>query len=164
MTDSIRKIGEPLARRRAEIRRHVFGSSPATLIHRDYQLDNLVFGGPRGGKPFAVLDWQMVSRGRGTWDAAYFLSESLTIENRRSAGADLLRLYWQELGDQGVGRYSFDQCLLDYRYCLLQRLGALVSTIAAMPFSEEQLRLHVDVLLPRTLAALEDAHALELLM
>ncbi len=59
--------------------------------------------------------------------------------------------------------YGFEACLLDYRYCLLQRFGALISTIAAMPFSQEQLRLHVDVLLPRNSAAILDSGAGELL-
>ncbi len=159
----IRAIGERLGARRGEILRRVFSAPPRTLIHRDFQLDNLVFASAEGGVPFAVLDWQMVSRGRGVCDAAYFISENLRVEERRAAGMDLLHVYWATLVEQGVQGYSFDACLLDYRYCLLQRFGALISTIAAMPFSEEQLRLHVDVLLPRNSAAILDSGAGELL-
>ena len=161
--DPIREIGERLGPRRAAIRRHVFGSPPQTLIHHDFQLDNLVFGDPEGSEAFAVLDWQLASCGRGTWDAAYFLSENLTEEANQAAGMDLLRLYWQVLTDHGVQGYGFNQCLLDFRYCLLQRFSALISTIAAMPFSEEQRRLHVDVLLPRNSAAILDSRAGDLL-
>jgi len=161
--EPIRAIGERLGPQRAAIRRHVFGSPPQTLIHHDYQLDNLVFGGPNGGVAFAVLDWQLASCGRGVWDAAYFLSENLTEEARRAVGTDLLRLYWQALTEHGVQGYTFEQCWLDFRYCLLQRFNALISTIAAMPFSEEQRRLHVDVLLPRNSAAILDSRAGKLL-
>ena len=122
MPEPIREIGECLGPQRAAIRRHVFGSSPQTLIHRDFQLDNLVFGGPNGGATFAVLDWQLASCGR-KWDAAYFLSENLTEEARRAVGTDLLRPYWQALTEHGVQGYTFDHCLLDYRYCLLQRFN-----------------------------------------
>jgi hypothetical protein len=45
----------------------------------------------------------------------------------------------------------------------LQRFTALISTIGAMPFSEEQRRFHVDILLPRNSAALLDHNAGELL-
>ncbi len=92
------EIGERLGARRGEIRRRVFGASPRTLIHRDFQLDNLVFATAQGGVPFAVLDWQMVSRGRGVWDAAYFISENLRIEDRQAAGMDLLHVYWDDAG------------------------------------------------------------------
>ncbi len=161
--EPIREIGERLGPQRAAIRRYVFGSPPQTLIHHDYQLDNLVFGVPNGNATFAVLDWQLASCGRGVWDAAYFLSENLQTPSSPEAVLDLLRLYWQVLIEHGVQGYGFEQCWQDYRYCLLQRFNALISTIAAMPFSEEQRRLHVDVLLPRNSAAILDSRAGELL-
>ncbi|RME63277.1 MAG: hypothetical protein D6790_04950, partial [Caldilineae bacterium] len=52
--------------------------------------------------------------------------------------------------------YTFQACLRDYRLSLLQRFRALVSTIAAMPFTAEERQMHVDTLLPRNVAALVD--------
>jgi thiamine kinase-like enzyme len=175
-------FSQSLGSQRAAIRKHLFGSSPRTLIHRDYQLDNLFFGAshaPIAANPggdtkensesnkneegFAIVDWQFLSRGRGVWDVAYFLSESLVIEERRRIEMELLTLYHRTLLDQGIRQYSFEQCLYDYRVCLLQRHMALVSTLAAMPFSEEQRGIHRDILLPRNIAALLDHNAHEIL-
>jgi aminoglycoside/choline kinase family phosphotransferase len=163
LPDPLKDIGERLGGYRANLRRRLFGSPPQTLIHRDYQLDNLFFGAPEGGIPFAVVDWQFISRGRGVWDVAYFLSESLHPEERRAIEMDLLGAYRQILIDHGVQGYTLEQCLQDYRLSLLQRFTALVSTIAAMPFSNEQRQLHIDILLPRNNAAILDHHAGELL-
>jgi hypothetical protein len=161
---SIKQMGERLGEKRALIRRHVFGSAPRTLIHRDYQLDNLIFATPAGGPPFAIVDWQFLSRGRGVWDIAYFLSENLQPQLRRAIEMERLQSYHQKLVDSGIQGYTFEQCLYDYRVCLLQRFSALVSTIAVMPFSEEQRQIHLDILLPRTIAALLDHNAAELVV
>ena len=45
---------------------------------------------------------------------------------------------------------------------LLRRFGSLISTIAAMPFTREQIEMHVDVLLPRCCAALLDHGVVDL--
>lgn len=159
---------QALGHHRAFLRHHIFSSSPRTLIHRDYQLDNLFFGTASQAlhmlvTPFAIVDWQFLSRGLGVWDIAYFLSESLLPADRRRAEMELLKGYHQRLVGEGISAYPFEQCLLDYRLALLQRHTALVSTIAAMPFSEEQRRLHIEILLPRNIAALVDHNAFELL-
>jgi type IV secretory pathway TrbD component len=157
---------QTLGSHRAFLRHHIFGGAPRTLIHRDFQLDNLFFGASSGtisqAMPFAIVDWQFLSRGLGVWDIAYFLSESLLPADRR-AEMELLNTYHQTLVEQGIDDYPFSQCLLDYRLALLQRHTALVSTIAAMPFSAEQRRLHTNILLPRNVAALVDHNAFALL-
>jgi aminoglycoside/choline kinase family phosphotransferase len=162
LPDSIKEIGARLGRRRADIIRHL-ASPPQTLIHSDYQLDNLIFGTSKGDIPFAVVDWQFVRRGRGIWDVAYFLSQNLEPDDRRTVETDLLRAYHQILLDNDIQGYTFAQCLHDYRLSLLHRLGALISTIAAMPFTQEQIQMHIDVLLPRCIAAILDHQAGELL-
>lgn len=161
-------LSQALGSRRAFLRHHLFSQAPRTLIHRDFQLDNLFFSTPSQAMtfaaiPFAIVDWQFLSRGLGVWDIAYFLSENLLPADRRRVEMELLTAYHQRLLGQGIHDYSFDQCLLDYRLALLQRHTALVSTIAAMPFSDEQRRLHIDILLPRNIAALVDHNAFALL-
>jgi aminoglycoside/choline kinase family phosphotransferase len=159
-----------LGEKRAALRRHIFGAAPRTLIHRDYQLGNLLFGTRAGGKAeaagdemaFAIIDWQFLSRGCGVWDVAYFVSENLLPADRRTVEIELLHRYHAALVRRGVGEYSFEQCLFDYRVALLQRHTALVSTIAAMPFSAEQRTLHIATLLPRNLAAIADHEAFAL--
>ena len=75
---------------------------------------------------------------------------------------DLLATYHRVLSEGGVRDYPFEQCLHDYRLSLLRRFGSLISTIAAMPFTREQIELHVDVLLPRCCAALLDHEGVDL--
>lgn len=155
LPDEVMEIGELLGEHRGRIARHLFTNAPRTLLHADYQLENLMFGHTGEGS-FFVVDWQFVKRGRGIWDVAYFLSQNLVPADRQAIEMDLLHDYLRILDDHGVRNYSFDDAMYDYRISLLHRFGALISTIAAMPFTKKQIRMHVDVLLPRTIAAVLD--------
>ena len=157
------EIAERLGPKRAEIMTELFGGSPRTLIHRDYHHNNMVFGRDQERIPFAVLDWQGMSFGRGVWDVAYFMCQSLDVETRRSIEEELLHAYHDALISGGVIEYKYEQCLKDFRLALLQRFGSLISTIAAMPFSQEVIQGHVDILLPRNFALVLDYNAGELL-
>ncbi len=151
---AIRALGERFGSHRAQVEQHLFNVPPRTLLHGDYHVGNMVFATKDGGIPFAVIDWQMVRRGRGVRDVAYFLSENLMIEDRRAVETDLLVEYHRLLVAGGVRCYAFAQCLIDYKLALLQRFRALVSTIAVMPFTPAEHQMHVDVLLPRNIAAI----------
>lgn len=163
LPDRIKEIGERLGHHRAEMIRRPRGTAPRTLRHGDYSLDNLVFGAPGGVPSITVIDWQRMGIGSGIGDVAYFLGENLYPEVRRSVEMELLGDYHRILVDGGVQGYGFEQCLRGYRLSLLDRLGSLISTIAAMPFTEEQIRVHIEVLLPRVSAAILDNDAGELL-
>jgi len=155
LPDEVIKIGEMLGEYKGQITRHLFTQKPQTLIHADYQLENMMFG-TAGEETFFVVDWQFVKRGCGIWDVAYFLSQSLTQEDRKATEISILHDYLRVLDDYGVRDYYFDDAMYDYRLSLIHRFGALITTIAAMPFSEEQIMMHVDVLLPRIISALLD--------
>ncbi len=163
LPDQIKEIGERLGQHRASMLQQPRRTSPRTLCHGDYSLDNLIFGTPDGGAPITVIDWQLTRLGRGIGDVAYFLGESLDPEDRRAIEMELLGAYYQILIDNGVQGYTFGQCLHDYRLSLLDRFGSLISTIAAMPFTKEQLQIHIDIFLPRNSAAILDNNAGELL-
>jgi aminoglycoside phosphotransferase (APT) family kinase protein len=62
---------------------HVPASPPATLIHNDYHLKNLLFDPDDPRRIRAVLDWEMTTVGDPLMDLAVFLS------------------YWVEPGDPG---------------------------------------------------------------
>ncbi|HIA15620.1 MAG TPA: hypothetical protein EYN72_02340 [Dehalococcoidia bacterium] len=163
LPESIKEIGENFGPHRAPFEHWLFNEPPRTLIHGGYPLGDLVFGPPEEGVPFAVLDWQLMRCGRGVRDAAYFLSENLQFEDRRSVEIGLLRDYHRILSGNSVRGYSFEQRLHDYKLSLLQRFRALVSTIAVMPFSNDAIQMHVDILLPRNIAAILDHNAGDLL-
>src|SRR5207245_1326336 len=64
----------------AWLRRGVPGERPATLLHSDFKLDNMIVE-PETLAPVAVIDWDMGTRGDPLWDLAVLLS------------------YWAEPGD-----------------------------------------------------------------
>lgn len=67
---------------------------PATLIHIDYRLDNMIFGGPH---PLTVLDWQSINLGCAINDVSYFMGTSLSTEQRAKEERALLKHYLEQL-------------------------------------------------------------------
>lgn len=102
--------------------------TPATVIHGDYRLDNLLFQ-PDGPEVIAV-DWQTMARGPGARDVAYFLGTSLESAARREHEQSLVKSYHGELIARGVRDYDFEQCFADYR--LGQLWAPQIATIGAM--------------------------------
>jgi hypothetical protein len=111
------RAGERLATKMIAIE-NALTVQPMTIVHGDLRYDNLFFG-PTG---LAVVDWQIVSRMRGTYDVAYFMSQSVNPAARRAREMNVLRSYHDTLLEHGVRDYSFEQCLADYRmtamFCL----------------------------------------------
>ena len=90
-------------------------TSPQTIVHGDYRLDNLLFDPTPGGVPVAVVDWQTCTLGNALNDVAYFLGAGLLPEHRRAVEEDLVRTYHRDLVAAGVGGYDWDRCWHDYR-------------------------------------------------
>ena len=103
---------------------------PLTVMHGDYRLDNMLFGTSADAPPLAVVDWQTVSRGLGTADAAYFLGAGLAVDARRAHERALVRGYWQALRTGGVADYAWETCWRDYRRTAFG--GIVIAVIASM--------------------------------
>ena len=103
-------------------------ASPLTVVHGDYRLDNLLFGGPDGGAPIAVVDWQTSAHGNGLGDVAYFIGAGLLAEDRREHERDLVRRYHDGLVATGVKGYEWEDCWTDHRR---GTWGGLVMAVAA---------------------------------
>jgi hypothetical protein len=92
---------------------------PMTIVHGDLRYDNLFFDSTQ----MAVADWQIISRTRGPYDVAYFMSQSVNSSDRRACEMGILRGYHDTLLEHGVRDYRFEQCLGDYRafamFCLV---------------------------------------------
>jgi len=82
--------------------------APNTVIHGDYRLDNLMFGGADGGPPIAAVDWQTPGHGLGITDVSYFLGAGPLPEERRRIERELVDEYGQALADYGVAVESDD--------------------------------------------------------
>ena len=73
--------------------------APETVIHIDYRLDNMMFGGPH---PLAVFDWQSVNRGNPWVDVSYFMGTSISPDRRAGNERQLLNHYLEVLKSYGV--------------------------------------------------------------
>lgn len=136
-------------------------TTPFTLIHGDYRLDNLMFH-PSGSEVIA-LDWQSLTLGPSARDVAYFLGTSLHTQDRRASEKDLVRAYHSELVSQGVTDYSADQCFEDYRFG--QLWAPLITTVGSMNASGQPGSQSDEMFLAmarRSCAAIRDHHSLDL--
>ena len=105
-------------------------SSPLTLMHGDFRLDNVLFDIQGGARRMGTLDWQTLALGAGVTDVAYFLSAGLAPELRRAHERDLVAGYHAELTRLGVRDFSLDHCWRDYRRLAVH--GVLMGVFSAM--------------------------------
>ena len=134
---------------------------PRTFYHGDLRLDQLFFAVDAGDPPVTALDWQMSGIGRGAYDVAYFLSQSLDTETRRGCEAQLIERYAEQLAEHGID-YPADELLRDYRlttaWCFVYPvIGAGRFDLA----NDRQLEL-LRTMLTGAAAAIEDHDALAL--
>lgn len=74
-------------------------STGATLLHGDWRADNLMVD----GSDLAVIDFQIMGTGSGSYDLAYFMSQSLEPEVRRPNEQAIIDAYFAGLDDAGIG-------------------------------------------------------------
>jgi hypothetical protein len=67
--------------------------SPQGIMHGDFRLDNILFVDGRA----VLIDWQTLSWGSAMRDAAYFMANSLTLDDRRKHEEQLFDEYFTEL-------------------------------------------------------------------
>ena len=101
-----------------------------TLIHIDYRLDNMVFG---GSYPVAIIDWQSINLGCALNDVAYFMGTSLLPTDRKASEEALVRRYLAQLTKYDV-QLSWDECWKLYRH--YAPAGLNMAVIASMIVGE----------------------------
>lgn len=93
---------------------------PTTLVHFDWRADNLFFGPDAdGNRSVTVIDFQTISRGGGAHDVGYFLSQNLSVADRREHEHALLDTYHAALAEAGVSDYDRRQLFEDYKVGVL---------------------------------------------
>ena len=95
--------------------------APATLIHCDLRLDNVVFN----GDDCAFIDFQLVRSGPAAYDVAYFVTSALHEDATQAQERAVLEAYFQALD---APDYSFEHFMRDYHRALLVILAGLSST------------------------------------
>jgi hypothetical protein len=78
------------------------------LVHGDYRLDNMLFGGSNGAQDFTIVDWQTIAWGSTLGDLSYFLGCTLTVEERRAHSDELIKIYHSSLGSNPL--FTLEQC------------------------------------------------------
>lgn len=129
---------------------------PWTLSHGDLRLDNIFFHDTDAA---SVVDFQITFRGGAAFDLAYFLCQSLTVDNRRAHQDELLRLYHDGLLAQGVTNYSWDQFLVDYRRSVLFGFCYPMTGGASCDLVNDRAVELMTTMLQRSMAAIEDIDA-----
>lgn len=97
---------------------------PATLLHGDSHLGN-TFSAPDGSAGF--FDWQVIYRGHGLRDVAYFLLLSLENKVRQEYERTLVEDYLDALKKQGV-QIDREEAWLNYCLFALDALDANIKT------------------------------------
>ena len=136
---------------------------PVTCIHRDIHVDNLLFGVKETDPPLTVVDWQLVGKGRGVSDVAYFMISSVPPAQRRQSERRLLQTYHTFLTQYGVQGYSFDQCWADYKLSAVCKLFITVAATVLIDNSSPHRRAWRRADLQRLVAFIEDHSVGELL-
>ncbi len=130
---------------------------PSTLLHCDLRADNLLFA-PSGDR-VTLIDWQGAGSGPPAFDLAYFLSQSLTVADRRAYEDELLDFYRAELADAGVA-LSSDEVRAGYGASL--HYGLVVA--CALPLigdpREPRVKALATSVARRSIEALRDHHQL----
>ena len=103
-----------------------------TLIHIDYRLDNMIFGGPYS---LAVVDWQSCSFGCPLNDVSYFMGTSLNPKIRLEEETQLLRHYFDILKNYKV---TIDWITVSDLYQRYAPAGLVMAVIASMIVGETQ--------------------------
>lgn len=137
-------------------------TGPRTFLHGDLRLDNIFFGSTDGSRPLTLIDWQISGRGRGPFDIAYFLSQSIDIDARRANERAWLTGYHETVSRAAAG-YSWDQCWEDYRTATI--LCAIYPIVAggSIDLGNERGAELVRRMATRSLTAVTDLDADELL-
>jgi Ecdysteroid kinase-like family len=128
--EDIRAIGEHLVGRISAVQA-LLDSSPRTLLHGDFRLENMLFG-QRNEQPVCwLIDWEDLSLGNGMYDVAWFLGASLPVENSDQE-QELLQYYHRALMKAGVDGYTWAQCSRDYRCAMFSSFIQGILTVTSL--------------------------------
>ena len=136
---------------------------PETVVHADFRLDNLFFGGEGAEYRLAVIDWQVPNRSNGAYDLAYFVSGSMPPDRRRACETRLVQRYYDVLLERGVRDYPFEELLQDYRLSLALALAIMTVGFATLERTNERAVQLWEGLLDGLVASITDNGSLELL-
>jgi hypothetical protein len=138
-------------------------SGPLVVGHADFRLENMFFAAKPEHPPFAIVDWQSITKTSPGQDLGYYLSQSVKLEVRRAHERDLLRRYLDGMRAAGVRDYAWDQVWHDYRLGVLYLLDYAVTIAATLDLANERGAAIARALSQRSCTAIDDLDCHELL-
>jgi hypothetical protein len=137
---------------------------PTTLVHGDFRADNLFFGTDSSGRPeITVIDFQAISRGGAANDVGYFISQNLSVADRRDHEHELLDAYHETLEANGVTGYSRAQLFEDYKVGVMYGWVIPVLAGGSLDTSSERAQVLWTAVIERVQAAILDLDCASLL-
>ncbi len=106
---------------------------PNTVVHRDFRLDNLLFGDWGGARGVAILDWQTASEGVAISDLSYFVGSALLPEVRVEREREVVNHYVSVINTYGA-EITEEEAWRQYR---LFSFGGFVMAIVASMLVEQ---------------------------
>lgn len=131
----------------------VLSRPPLTLAHGDVRLDNVFFHDVRGVR---LCDWQLTGRSRGARDLAYFLTQSLTPDDRRVTEEDLVRAYVARLDGRGVRGYDEGTAWDDVRAGTILGLAYAIVALGGLDQDDDRSTALPEAMLRRSAQAMSD--------
>jgi len=129
------------------------------LVHADVRLDNVLFD----GDDTVLVDWQSVCTSSGEQDLAYFLTQSLGDDVWHGHADALVRLYHSTLEAHGVTGHPLERCRERFAIASIYLLSWAVVIAGTLDMGNDRGRALARALLGRSLRAVEDLDAFELL-
>lgn len=146
-------LGDNAAERATDIFSQMQERGPLTLLHRDLQMDNILFAADGRAR---FIDWQFLGKGRGTWDVSYFLASSVQPALRRARERRWISFYHDMLLQKGVTGYPAETCWKDYLKSVIAKLFVTVIATVELDNSTDHKRAYRRADLTRLLAFIED--------
>lgn len=125
-----------------------------TVSHGDPRVDNVLFEQVEGRTRAVLIDWQVTGLRNPMYDVGYFLSGSLSAEDRRATEHDLIDGYLRTFSAI-TGGYPREEAVEDYRTQLLSGLMITTAAIAVLP-DDDVVNTLILALLERNCAAAHD--------
>jgi aminoglycoside/choline kinase family phosphotransferase len=130
-------------------------TTPITLIHGDYRMENFLFGTRPEHHKLAIIDWQGPLLGKGMVDVALVLGQSTRTDVRRAHERDLVAQYAQDIQSQGID-YSSQQAWQDYLAALLYNWCYVAVVSGTLDASNERAFAWMSQMVARQVAATYD--------
>jgi hypothetical protein len=171
LPDGAVRLGQRVQLGFEEVLRASTAEAPATVCHGDFRADNLLFDDSATAEDgVAVLDWQISVRGPAIGDVAYFLCQSVTVDDRRRHEEHLVRAWYGAVVESagcaagaGLPGYPLELAWDQYRRAVLITTVYPVTAAGAMDPANERGRELIAAMAERAFAAAIDLGSEEFL-